>query len=150
MTEIPAALRARYPDATTFVFGDSEVLSDRLLALVRSGKKTATCGALRDYSAEGEVLPAVGRRDIALEWDGRPALVIHTVEVTIRRFCEVDADFALSEGEDDSLEGWQQGHAAYFARNGGFTPEMELVCERFVMVEDLGGEGRSAFSWPQR
>jgi uncharacterized protein YhfF len=37
-----------------------------------------------------------------------------------------------------SRQRWQQGHAAYFARNGGFTPEMELVCERFVMVEDLG------------
>lgn len=144
MAELPAALRARYPDASTFVFGDSEALCDRLLALVRSGKKTATCGAVRDYSAEGEPLPVVGRCDVALEWDGRPALVIQTVEVTIRRFCDVDADFALSEGEDDSLEGWQQGHAAYFARNGGFTPELELVCERFVLVEDLKGtEGSS-------
>lgn len=143
MAELPAALRARYPDANTFVFGDSEALCDRLLALVRSGKKTATCGAVRDYTAEGEVLPVVGRRDVALEWDGRPALVIQTVEVTIRRFCDVDADFALSEGEDDSLEGWQRGHAAYFARNGGFTPELELVCERFVLVEDLAGTGES-------
>ena len=141
MPELPADLRTRYPDATTFVFGDSEAMSDRLLALVRSGKKRATCGAVRDFSADGDPLPVVGRRDIALEWDGRPALVIQTVEVTIRRFCDVDADFALAEGEDDSLEGWQEGHAAYFARNGGFTPELELVCERFVLVEDLRGDG---------
>ena len=33
----------------TFKFGDSEELSDRLIALVREGKKTATCGALREY-----------------------------------------------------------------------------------------------------
>lgn len=132
-----------YPDAKTFTFGDSRDLCDRLLELVRAGKKTATCGALRDFG-EGrfedgkEAFPIVGRRDIALNWDGSPALVIETVEVTVRRFCDVDADFALSEGEDDTLEGWQTGHRAYFERNGGWSPEMELVCERFKLIRDFG------------
>lgn len=135
-------LTTRYPDAQTFTFGDSQQLCDRLLALVRSGKKTATCGALREYQQEGEVMPSVGRRDIALEWDGRPALVIETVEVTVRPFCDVDVDFALAEGEDDSLEGWQQGHRAFFARNGGFDPKMELLCERFRLIEDLAPKDR--------
>ena len=85
------AIRLRYPEAETFRFGDSEGLSAALLALVRSGSKTATCGALRDSAEDGEAFPVVGRRDIALEWDGHPALVIETVEVTIRRFCDVDA-----------------------------------------------------------
>ena len=132
------AIRLRYPEAETFRFGDSEGLSAALLALVRSGSKTATCGALRDSAEDGEAFPVVGRRDIALEWDGHPALVIETVEVTIRRFCDVDAGFALAEGEDDSLEGWQTGHAAYFGRNGGFDPKMELVCERLRLIEDFG------------
>lgn len=132
------ALKLRYPEAETFRFGDSKALSSELLALVRSGAKTATCGAMRDYSEAGDMLPVVGRRDIALEWDGRPALVIETLEVTIRRFCDVDAGFALAEGENDSLAGWQAGHAGYFERNGGFDPTMELVCERFRLIEDLG------------
>ena len=84
-------------------------------------------------------MPVVGRQDIALDWDGNPALKIETIEVTIRRFCDVDEDFALAEGEDDTLEGWRRAHQAYFTRNGGFTPEMELVCERFRLVEDLKG-----------
>ena len=128
---------ARYPSAETFTFGDSAVLSAELLALVRTGVKTATCGALREFKAEGAALPEVGRRDIALNWDGTPALVIETVEVTIRRYCDVDAGFALAEGENDSLDGWRTDHRRYFERNGGWDPEMELVCERFRLVEDL-------------
>jgi uncharacterized protein YhfF len=131
------AARARYPGAETFTFGDSRALCDRLLALVRTGAKTATCGALRDFHAEGEALPVPGRRDIALDWDGGPALVIETREVTIRRFCDVDEDFALAEGEDTSLAGWQAGHRAFFERNGGWSDDMELVCERFRLIEDF-------------
>ena len=82
-------------------------------------------------------MPAVGRCDIARNWDGTPALVIRTIEVTQRRFREVTEDFALAEGENESLEAWQRGHEAYFARNGGFSPDMMLVCERFELVEDL-------------
>lgn len=128
-------LMTRYPGAETFTFGDSRELCDWLLSLIRQGKKTATCGSLAIF--ETEAMPVVGRRDIALDWDGRPALVIETVEVTQRRFCDVDADFALAEGEDETLESWQAQHRAYFERNGGWDPEMMLVCERFRLVEDL-------------
>ena len=126
-----------FPNAESFTFGDGPDLCARLIALVRSGRKTATCGALRDYTMAGETMPIVGRQDIALNWDGTPALVIKTIEVTVRRFCDVGADFALAEGEDDSLAGWQAGHRAFFERNGGWQPEMELVCERFRMVYDF-------------
>ncbi len=131
-------LRARYPGAETFTFGDSRALCDDLIARVRAGAKTATCGAARDFGPGGEALPVAGRRDIALDWDGAPALVIETVEVTRRRFRDVDEDFALAEGENDDLEGWQRDHRAYFERNGGWSEDMDLVCERFRLVEDLG------------
>ncbi len=128
---------ARYPGAETFTFGDGPELCGRLLALVRAGKKTATCGDLREYEAEGAALPAVGRKDISLNWEGTPALAIETLEVSVRRFCDVDAGFALAEGEDETLAGWQAGHRGYFERNGGWDPEMRLVCERFRLVEDF-------------
>ncbi|WP_170548086.1 MULTISPECIES: ASCH domain-containing protein [Ruegeria] len=131
----------RYPDAQTFKFGDSAALSAELLALVRSGQKKATCGALRDYPGGSPETPVVGRRDIALEWDDTPALVIETVDVTICCFCDVTEDFALAEGENETLEGWREDHRRYFERNGGFDPEMELLCERFRLVEDLAVEG---------
>ena len=133
------AAKRRYPGAETFTFGDNRALCDELLALVLEGKKTATCGALREFEAEGEALPVVGRRDIALDWDGNPVLAIETVEVTVRRFSEVDEAFALDEGENPDLAGWQEDHRRFFERNGGWSPDMELVCERFRLVEDLTG-----------
>ncbi len=130
----------RYPGAQTFKFGDSASMSAELLGLVRAGRKTATCGALRDYPEGSAETPVVGRRDIALEWDGRPALVIETLEVTVSRFCDMTEAFALAEGENETLEGWREDHRRYFERNGGFDPVMELLCERFRLVEDLASE----------
>ncbi|MDH5797641.1 MAG: ASCH domain-containing protein [Paracoccaceae bacterium] len=127
-----------YPGAGTFRFGDNEELCERLIGLVRNGRKTATCGAARDFEEEPEAMPKVGRCDIATYWDGTPALVIRTVEVTRQRYCDVSEEFALAEGENDSLEGWRKDHKAFFKRNGGWHPEMELICERFELVEDLG------------
>ncbi|WP_170400338.1 ASCH domain-containing protein [Ruegeria arenilitoris] len=131
----------RYPGAQTFKFGDSAKMSAELLSLVRAGRKTATCGALRDYPDGSPETPVVGRRDIALEWDESPALVIETVDVSVCRFCDMTEDFALAEGENETLEGWREDHRRYFERNGGFDPEMELLCERFRLIEDLAVEG---------
>ncbi len=99
-----------------FKFGDSHALCDRLLELVRSGVKAASCGAL--------------------DWDGKPALLIETTEVVLQRFCDVPEDFALAEGESD-FDDWKRGHIAYFTRNGGYDPKMMLVCARFRLIEVL-------------
>lgn len=132
------------PDApVTFSFGDGPELADELLALVLAGVKTATCRARRDFAPGGEALPRVGRRDVVLDGLGRPAAIIETIEVTIRRFDAVDGAFARDEGEGDrSLACWRRGHEVYFARNGGFSLEMELVCERFRLVEVLDRQTR--------
>ena len=130
-------LPAHNPEAVTFTFGDSEELCNDLLGLVRSGKKTATCEALRSFGPDGEEMPVAGRQDIALNWDGTPALLLETVEVTQVRFCDVDEVFALAEGENDDLAGWRRDHQAYFERTGGFDREMILVCERFRLVQDF-------------
>ncbi len=136
MTVTVEALNQRYPDAEGFKCGDSAETSAWLIALVRSGKKVATCGALRDFQ-NGEPMPVIGRRDIALNWDDTPALVIETVELVQCRFDEITEAMALAEGEDDSLQGWRDGHGAYFERNGGFSPDMQIVWERFILIEDL-------------
>ena len=132
-----AALRARYPGAETFQFGDSAALSGELIALVASGAKRATCGALRDYESGAEAAPVVGRHDIVLDWDERPAFVVRTEELHTCRFDEITEAMALAEGEDDSLASWRAGHERYFTRNGGFAPDMMLVWERFEVVEDF-------------
>ncbi len=130
-------LQETYPGAGTFKFGDGPELSARLIALVRQGRKRATCGALADFDDEPEAMPVVGRTDICANWDGTPALVIRTTAVDKVRFCDVTEEMALAEGEDEDLAGWRAGHEAYFARNGGFDPEMMLLFEHFDLIEDL-------------
>jgi uncharacterized protein YhfF len=123
---------------SAFAFGDSPEMADHLLSLVIAGNKTATCGALRDYGDGGEAIPVIGDRYVVLDGKGQPAAVIETVDVAVRRFHEVDAVFARQEGEGDlSPEQWRSGHEAYFRRKGDFSPDMELVCERFRLVDIL-------------
>ncbi|MEM8848999.1 MAG: ASCH domain-containing protein [Pseudomonadota bacterium] len=130
------ALRRRYPGAEISEFGDSRPLSDELIGLILSGRKTATCFALRDIEASGEPMPVVGRRDIVIDWDGRPVLVTETTEITRLRFRDVPEDFALAEGEG-TFRDWRRGHISYFERNGGWSEGMWLGCERFRVVEIL-------------
>lgn len=130
-------LSRRYPTATRTGFGDSADLSARLLALIVSGRKTATCGALRDYLAEGDPIPQAGNLRIAEDWQGRPVLVYQVTEATIRRFSEVPQDFAPAEAEG-SFADWQQAHRDFFARTGGFSDDLQVVCERFRLVEVVG------------
>ena len=132
-----------YADAIQFSFGDSPELADELLALVLAGKKTATCGALRDYGPDREPMPEAGRRDVVINGAGEPACVIETLSVETMRFDDVDPDFTDREGEGD-YAAWREGHERYFARNGGFAPDMELVCETFRLVTLLREEGYAA------
>ncbi|MEO1001170.1 MAG: ASCH domain-containing protein [Pseudomonadota bacterium] len=125
--------------AVTFAFGDTPPLADELLALVLAGKKTATCGDLREFG-DAEPIPEVGRQDVVLDGAGRPAAVIETVELRLLPFDAVDEAFALEEGEGSFAE-WRAAHEAYFARNHGFDPKMTLVCERFRLVEVLPRDG---------
>jgi uncharacterized protein YhfF len=130
-------LYEKYPGAQTFTFGDSEALCGELLALVRAGTKRATFSALADVAAGREAMPVVGRRDIALNWDGTPALVCETWVLKEIRFCDVTEEMALSEGEDEPLESWQRGHQAYYTRAEIFDPEMVLIYEQFDVIADL-------------
>ena len=124
------------PEAETFRFGDSAALCAEILAIVRAGRKTATCEALRHFGPGKDAMPVVGRRDVALEWDGTPALMIETTEVTIRRWHDMDAEFVAAQGEFRDLAHWQAGYRAYFTRKGGWSEEMKLVCERFRVIKD--------------
>ena len=80
---------------------------------------------------------------VAKDGAGRPRAVIETVSLYQKRFEDMDLEFALAEGEADSLEDWAQDHRAYFTRNGGFASDMMLWCERFRLIEVLS-EGTQA------
>ncbi|MEM9756238.1 MAG: ASCH domain-containing protein [Pseudomonadota bacterium] len=132
-----AALKARYPGAETYRFGDSADLNAELLALVRAGRKTATCSTEIEIAA-GEAAPVVGRCDISLEWSGRPALITETLRLERVRFRDMTEAMALAEGENASLADWRAGHERYYRRKGIFDPDMWLLWEAFRVVEDVG------------
>ncbi len=131
-------LDPKYRDAPRFKFadGDRRELCELLTALALERKKTATCWPARDL-ATGEPLVAPGDFAIYTDWDGVPVIAIEYTSVEIHRFDRVPEAFALAEGENDSLEGWRRGHRMFFERNGGWSPDMVLVCERFRIVEEF-------------
>ena len=126
-----SAVPAKYHGLRSFAFGDGPALADELLDLVVREVKTATC------STEDEPNTSTpGECWIVLDGRGQPSCVIETVEVTYRRYNEVDAAFAYEEGEGDrSLRHWREAHRRYFERLGRFSEDMMLMCERFRLVE---------------
>ncbi|HVF25963.1 MAG TPA: ASCH domain-containing protein [Anaerolineales bacterium] len=121
-------------------YGDSTELMDELIQLVLNGKKTATCGSLWEWEAEDKPIPTVGDVWVELDGSGNPVCITETVEVTIRKYNEVDANFARAEGEGDlSLNYWRKAHRNFFSRvltkiGREFSEDMPLVCEQFKLI----------------
>lgn len=121
-------------------WGDSSEMADELGGLIAQGIKTGTCSALWEWEAEGNPIPQAGLITIALDGRGEPLCIIETVEVTVCKYNEVDAEFARAEGEGDlSLNYWREAHRNFFSRvlpkiGKEFSEEMPLVCERFKML----------------
>ncbi|MDZ4869156.1 MAG: ASCH domain-containing protein [Alphaproteobacteria bacterium] len=134
MTDVPE----KYAHLQRWAFGDNPKLADELLALVLIGKKTASCGALWQYEQENWPVPKPGDLAIVLDGAQKPRCVIETTSADIKRFDQVDAQFAHDEGEgDQSYAFWRGAHEEYFTRQGRFSPDMLVVCERFRLIEVL-------------
>jgi uncharacterized protein YhfF len=116
-----------------FSFGDSRSLADELADLVLAGRKRATCWAITDGP-----ITNVGKRMVMLDGAGAPRAVLETVELVQKRFSEIDEAFAFDEGEGDrTLTYWRAAHQRYFGRQGTFSPDMMLYCERFRLIERI-------------
>mgnify|MGYP001157931385 CR=1 FL=1 len=124
-------------------FGDSAALSEQLLGLIRAGKKRGGASLVWSHAFANEALPAVGDIEIVLDHCNRLALITCSIQVDVKPFSAVGADFAAVEGEGDgTLEYWQREHWRYFTRECrriGRQPEqsMPVVCERFELLHDL-------------
>ena len=131
-------LANRYHEA--WYFCDNAKDAAELAELVLRGIKTATCGSLWAYEAEGERMPEVGDLSIITDYGGEPLLIIETAAVEVVPFDEVSAEHAYMEGEGDrSLAYWREVHWRVFSRELealGLMPseQMPLVCERFRMT----------------
>lgn len=121
-------------------FGDNPELADELGALILRGVKTGTCSAVWEWEAEGNPIPEVGLISITLNGNGDPICILETTQITLRRFNEVDEDFARSEGEGDlTLRYWREAHTNFFSRvlskfGKEFSENMPLLCERFQVI----------------
>lgn len=126
---------------TVWSFGYTKELADELLDLVLRGRKSATCGSLPAYEADGEAPPEVGALSVILDGRGVPGAIIRSVECRVIPFGEVDEQFAYDEGEGDrSYRYWRKAHENYFREESavlGYTldEQLPLVCERFELVE---------------
>lgn len=120
-------------------FGNSEEMTNNLGNLVVRGIKSATCSRyLGDNILNDEGL------SIILNGKQNPLCLIETYEITIRRYCDIDEEWAKFEGEGDlSLDYWRNTHWKFFSQEAeilGYELDetMLLSCERFrVLYFDL-------------
>ena len=84
-----------------FQIGDSEQSADEGAALIKQGRKTTTSSLLWEYEVADEPLPQVGSLSIVEDGRGKPVCIVETTWVAIKKFAEVDAQFASDYGEWD-------------------------------------------------
>lgn len=125
----------RFPGAIAYTPGDGPALNAQILALMRAGRKTMTCDGWDRAVVAG--LPVEGRIDIALDWQGQPALATRTLRVERIAFDAMDAARVAPQGEFRDLDDWRAGYRRYLTRTGGFAADMPLMVETFAVVADL-------------
>jgi len=140
LASLPPASPYRAKTYAAEGWGDGPAMADELGALIAQGIKTGTCSALWEWEVEGNPVPEAGLITIVLDGRGEPLCIVETVEVSIRQYNEVDADFARAEGEGDlSLNYWREAHRSFFSRvlpkiSKEFSEDMPLVCELFRVI----------------
>lgn len=112
--------------------------NDELFDLVKSGRKTATCSL---YFHNNKI-PKLGEVSIIKNSIGEK-IKIKLTNVSIRRFCDIDSEWAKKEGEGNlSLNYWQKAHELFIkerctTNNITFTQEIELLCEEFKIINNI-------------
>lgn len=95
--------------------GNPEI-SDELLELYLSGKKTAGSSIVEDFLSAGDPFPKVGNYWIYLSGIGQPCCILRTEEVVTHKFKDVPLEIAVAEGEGDlSLEYWRKVHSELYS-----------------------------------
>jgi|TARA_B110000971_G_C19951526_1_gene473589 uncharacterized protein YhfF len=127
-----------------FWFGNNQDLCKQLTDLVLAGSKTATASLLWEWEDEQGPLPAVGQRDVLLDWNNRFVGIIETKQIEVVPFHLVTPQFAYLEGEGDlSLEFWRKVHWEYFKGachklGKPITLQVAVVCQVFNLVYRAG------------
>ena len=143
LASLPSDQSETRTDTIAEHFCADEYNANQCAKLINQGIKTASCSLKEAYDIEGEPLPEVGRLGIVLNWHQEPVCIIKLTDVSICPFNQVTEEFARLEGEGDlSYQWWHDAHIEFFTNyakevGASFTPESELVLERFEKVYPL-------------
>jgi uncharacterized protein YhfF len=115
---------------SSWSFGTTVEMADRLGQLVLDGKKTGTTSAVVFYAIDDEPFPTENEvYDILLNGADEPIAILQTKKVTPFRFNEVTEEMARLEGEGDlSVAYWQAAHRQFF--------QTEFAKEKLAYDED--------------
>ncbi|MBP6008654.1 MAG: ASCH domain-containing protein [Rhodoferax sp.] len=130
-------------------YGDSEELSNELLALIRSGRKRAGTGLLWAYQHDAQRIARTGDIEIVVDHLNVPVMVTRVVRSEVIEYNQVTAEYAALEGEGDgSLAYWRKAHWNFFGRECKRigrepTETMPVICTVFEVVLELVGTGQN-------
>lgn len=136
-------IKTNLPKDTTylesFYFDTSKESADHLCDLVLKGIKKATASSLYHYQATGEEMPKVGDYSVVTNFRGEPFAVIMTTKISIIPYKDLTFDVVKREGEDETLESWQEKHQRFYEIDGKqsgytFNEDMPVVFEDFEVV----------------
>lgn len=114
-------------------------ITNQLLALYRSGKKTAGSSLVEDFLSAGDPLPQAGNYWICLNSEGTPSCILETHKIATNKFQDIPAAIAEAEGEGDlSVEYWKRVHADLYATSlkawGVFDLDEATVITEFFRI----------------
>lgn len=111
---IPQDLRPNNVFISAGYAGTPEI-TDNLLALYLSGKKTAGSSILEDFLSAGDPPPQVGNYWIYLNSSGQPSCILRTEKTVTHKYKDVPLEIAIAEGEGDlTLEYWTNTHSELY------------------------------------
>lgn len=120
--------------------GHSRALADERAGLILAGVKRAQATLKREFEQSLEALPQPGEHLVVLDGEGTPRAIVRNTHVELRRFREIDDEFAFAAGEGDlTLRWWLAAHRQDWseqAEREGFElgEDSELVLEYFELV----------------
>lgn len=124
-------------------YGDSDELSQQLIALIHGGQKRAYASLVWSYEHEHESMPQAGDIEVVVDHLGNASLIARITHVDVAPYSAVTHEHAAAEGEGEgSLEYWRKAHWAFFSRECeriGRVPNetMPVVCVTFEVVAHL-------------
>ena len=140
LSSLPVEDNHRKAKVDSYYFCTDKESANHLASLVVQGEKQATASLLWSYEVDNEPLPEVGQLSVITNWKGEPQCIVEVIEVEIKPYNEVTAEFAFIEGEGDkSLEYWRRVHWEFFSMEceeiGKTTEEdMPVILEIFKVI----------------